>query len=60
MPNPGQSGTVRIRLTEEQRALLRRATGRDGEEVELRIEELEERIAPKLASNHDETMLLDA
>jgi len=60
MQNPGQNTTVRLRLTEEQRALLRHGTGRDGEEVELRIEELEERIAPRLAANHNETMLIDA
>jgi hypothetical protein len=29
------------------------------ETVELREEELEERIAPKLASNHNETFLVD-
>ena len=29
------------------------------EEVELRIEELEERIAPRLAANHNEVLLVD-
>jgi hypothetical protein len=28
-------------------------------EPDLKVEELEERIAPRLASNHNETMLLD-
>lgn len=30
-----------------------------GETIELRAEALEERIAPKLASNHNETLLVD-
>lgn len=60
MTNPEQAGTVRIRFTDEQRALLRRATGREGEAIELRVEELEERIAPRLAANHNETLLVDA
>lgn len=51
---------VRIRLTPEQRAALRQATGRDGEEIELTVMELEERIAPRLAQNHNEPLLLDA
>jgi len=28
-------------------------------EPDLKVEELEERITPRLASNHNETMLLD-
>jgi hypothetical protein len=59
MQTPGHAETIRIQLTEEQRARLRRAIGRDGEEIELRVEELEERIAPRLASNHNETLLID-
>jgi hypothetical protein len=37
----------RIELTPEQRAQVRSATGQDAEAVELTIEELEERIAPR-------------
>lgn len=59
MQTPGHAETIRIQLTEEQRARLRRAIGRDGEEIELRVEELEERIAPRLAANHNETLLID-
>ena len=51
--------TIRLRLTEEQRRQLRQAIGRDGEEIELQVEELEERVVPRLASNHNETMLID-
>ena len=36
----------RIKLTEEQKAQVRNATGKDAEAVELSVEELEERIAP--------------
>jgi uncharacterized small protein (DUF1192 family) len=37
---------VRINLTEEQKAQIRRQTGKDAEAVEFSVEELEERIAP--------------
>ena len=36
-----------IELTAEQKAKVRSATGKDAESVELSVEELEERIAPK-------------
>lgn len=35
------------------------APGGKAEEVELRVEELEERIAPRLASNHNESFVAD-
>ena len=37
---------VRITLTDEQKAQIRRQTGKDAEAVEFSVEELEERIAP--------------
>jgi hypothetical protein len=37
---------VEIHLSEEQKAQVRAATGKDAETVELTVEELEERIAP--------------
>ena len=40
-------GQFRIELTPEQKAKVRNATGRDAEAVELSVEELEERIAPR-------------
>jgi hypothetical protein len=40
-------GQVRIELTPEQKAKIRSATGKEAEAVELSVEELEERIAPK-------------
>ena len=53
MPEP----TLRITLTASQRAQICRVLDRDAEDIELRIEELEERIAPRLASNHNEPTL---
>ena len=40
-------GQFRIELTPEQKAKIRNATGKDAEAVELSVEELEERIAPR-------------
>lgn len=50
---------VRIRLTLEQRDQIKRVTGRDTKEIELSVRELEERIVPRLAQNHNETLLPD-
>ena len=36
----------RIKLTPEQKAEVKNATGKEAEAVELSVEELEERIAP--------------
>ena len=40
-------GQGRIELTPEQKAKIRNVTGKDAEAVELSVEELEERIAPR-------------
>lgn len=45
---------VRIQLTDAQKAQIQQALGRADVEFELEIVELEERIAPRLASNHNE------
>jgi hypothetical protein len=37
---------VRIELTDEQKAQVKAATGKDARALELGVEELEERIAP--------------
>ncbi|MDF3053480.1 MAG: hypothetical protein K0S19_1585 [Geminicoccaceae bacterium] len=39
-------GTFRMTLTPEQRDQVRKVTGKNAEEIELSVEELEERIAP--------------
>ena len=41
-----KSNSVRITLTPEQRAMVRQATNKDAEAIELTVNELEERIAP--------------
>jgi hypothetical protein len=41
-----ESSQVRIKLTPEQRAQVKNATGKDAESIELSPQELEERIAP--------------
>ncbi|HET8623133.1 MAG TPA: hypothetical protein VFM14_06190 [Gemmatimonadales bacterium] len=43
---PNDSSQVRIKLTPEQRAQVKSATGKDAESLELSVQELEERIAP--------------
>jgi hypothetical protein len=57
MSDAQENRRVRFELTPAQREATRMATGRDAEAIELTVEELEERIAPRLASNHNETLL---
>jgi hypothetical protein len=56
---PSTRGTtfVRLILTEEQQEQVKRETGRDSQAIELTPQELEERVVPRLAANHNETML---
>jgi len=42
--------SLRLNLSQEQRDLVRQATNRDAEAIELSIEELEQRIAPMTAA----------
>lgn len=60
MEQHAEKERVRIELTPEQTQQIRATIGRDVEAIELTVEELEQRIAPRLASNHNETLLLDA
>ena len=60
MTSPASSGPrtpVRIELTDAQKSQIRQALGRNDIEFELEVTELEERIAPKLAANHNEPAL---
>ncbi|HEX8943776.1 MAG TPA: hypothetical protein VF785_11620 [Gemmatimonadaceae bacterium] len=50
--------TVRIELTPNQKETVKAAVGRDAEAIELTIKELEARITPALAANHNETLLV--
>lgn len=53
------SEIIRIDLTIEQKLVVKAATAKDADALLLTIHELEQRIAPKLAGNHNETMLVD-
>ena len=39
---------IRIDLTEAQKALVKESTGRDADAIELDVQSLEERIAPRM------------
>lgn len=41
-----EKNRVQIKLTPEQREMVRKATGKNAESLELTAQELEERIAP--------------
>ena len=43
--------TYELKLTEQQKAEVKELTGKDGDVVALTVEELEERIAPKIILN---------
>lgn len=40
---------VRLELTDAQKAQVKAATGKDASAIELNVQELEERIAPRMA-----------
>ena len=42
----GSKEPVRIKLTPEQQEMVRKATGKNAEALEMTVQELEERIAP--------------
>ena len=48
---------IRIELTEEQKKLVREATGKDASAIELTAEELEERVSPGRFGFGEEGML---
>ncbi len=51
---------IRIELTEEQKKLIREATGKDASAIELTAEELESRVSPaKLGDRISATKLGD-
>ena len=50
-PNDKKDELVRIDLTDTQKAQVKAATGKDAESIELRAQELEERIAPRPGVN---------
>ncbi len=40
------SQRISVQLTQQQKAQIKQATGKDADAIELSVEELEERIAP--------------
>ena len=60
MENTGEKSFIRIDLTQAQKERIKAETGRNADAIELTVHELEERITPRLASNHNETLLGDA
>lgn len=59
MSTPKDKTVVRIQLTQEQKQKLEAQTGKNADVIELTVQELEARIAPKLIANHNETFLAD-
>ena len=57
MESPGDRQLIRIDLTPHQKEQIRSAIGRESETIELTVQELEERIAPRIMRNHSETLL---
>ena len=57
MPKSNLQIVNRLQLTKEQKAVDARELRKQLDELELRVEELEERSAPKLAANHNEAPL---
>jgi hypothetical protein len=47
-PNDKRDELVRIELTDAQKAQVKAATGKDAESIELKAQELEERITPRI------------
>jgi hypothetical protein len=48
---------IRIDLTADQKQQLKALTDKDAQAIELTVRELEERIAPGVWQNHNETFL---
>ena len=46
-PQKRNDDVVRLELNDQQKAQVKAATGKDAESIELGVQELEERIAPK-------------
>jgi hypothetical protein len=57
MSEKSEPGSIRIDLSPEQQQQVRTATGREVAYIELTMQELEARIAPRLAGNHNEMLL---
>jgi hypothetical protein len=59
MTKPDDNAVVRIDLTSEQKQRVKAQTGRDADAIEMTVQEVEARIAPRIGANHNETFLVD-
>ena len=59
MQNPPQKDTIAVPPTPEQDEQARHRPASEQDAVRLAAQQLEERIVPRLASNHNETFLVD-
>jgi len=57
MQHRNEGEMIRIDLTVDQKARITAESGKEAEAIELTVRELEERLAPRLSSNHSETLL---
>jgi len=57
MPDHKHTDIVRIDLTAEQKQQVKAVTEQNADAIELTVQELEARIAPRLAANHNESLL---
>jgi tetratricopeptide (TPR) repeat protein len=57
MTDTNRESIVRIDLTPEQKRQVQAVTKHDADAIELTVHELEQRIAPRLATNHNESLL---
>jgi hypothetical protein len=53
------AATIRLDLTVEQKQIVKAATNRDVDALELSVQELEQRVAPRIAQNNNETLLVE-
>ena len=53
-PTSGKPNFVRLQLTDDQKAHVRKTTGVEADSIELSARELEERIAPRMNFPLDE------
>jgi hypothetical protein len=57
--NEKPASTIRIDLTADQKQIVKAATNRDVESLEFDVREVEQRIAPKIILNHNETFIVE-
>ena len=59
MSTKKEDAIIRIELTPEQREQIKAEIGRSATTIELTVRELEARITPMLAANHNEALLVE-